>query len=262
MRNPTHPTDTETVGASPLLARTRILFAEILQLRHQLQAISMPGRFAAKAPPGPTVEEIWRRLRERIQQQTGPEGAPRGSLLERQLEECRYVLTSFADELLVHTSWYGREAWQRNLLEDELFGTHEAGDRIFTEIERLLRERDPARAELALVYLMALSLGFEGRYRALEAGPQLQDLQRQLFQLVFHRAPDPDTSARRLVDEAYAHTRDERMDRRLSRRWPWAAAIAAVLIGALSTGLLLRPLSSSPPPAAAVMNPSLLETRK
>ncbi|OJH42020.1 DotU family type IV/VI secretion system protein [Cystobacter ferrugineus] len=247
------------LGGSPLLERARVLFAELLTLRQQLQAISLPSRFATKEPPGPTVEEIWRRLLERIQQQTRTEGTPRGSLLERDLEECRYVLTSFADELLVHTSWYGREAWQANLLEDELFGTHEAGDRVFADVERLLRERNPAHAELALVYLMALSLGFEGRYRGLGAETLLQDLRRQLFLFVFHRPPEPDSTPRRLVDDAYAHTRDERMDRRFARRWPWGAAIAAVLVGTFSTSLvLLRPTPPTPP---AVITPSHLETR-
>ncbi|REG28827.1 type VI secretion system protein ImpK [Archangium gephyra] len=259
MRNPTLSTDSELLGGSPLLERARVLFAELLRLRQQLQAISLPSRFNAKAPQGPTVEEVWRRLLERIREQTRTEGTPRGSLLERDLEECRYVLTSFADELLVHTPWYGREAWQGNLLEDELFGTHEAGDRIFADVERLLRERDPAHAQLALVYLMALSLGFEGRYRGLGAGTLLQDLQRQLFLFVFQRPPEPDTATHRLVDEAYAHTRDERTDLRFARRWPWGAAIAAVLVGTLSTSLvLLRPAPPAPP---AVITPTPLELR-
>lgn len=261
MRNPDIRTDTETLGASPLLERARVLFAELLQLRQQLQAISRPSRFAGKPPPGPSIDEIWRRLLERIRQQTGPEGAPRGSLLEQHLEECRYVLTAFADELLVHTSWYGREGWRENLLEDELFGTHEAGDRIFTDVERLLRERHPANAGIALVYLMALSLGFEGRYRGLEAGALLEDLQRQLFLFVFQRPPEPDASTRRLVDEAYAHTRDERTDRRFARRWPWAAAIAAVLVGALSTGLLLKPSPPARTSSPAAITPASPETR-
>ncbi|KFE64431.1 DotU family type IV/VI secretion system protein [Hyalangium minutum] len=253
------PTGAEALGASPLVSRARELFAELLQLRQQLQALSVPSRFTAKAPPGPSIDEIWRRLRERIQEQTGLAGAPRGSLLERHLEECRYVLTSFADELLVHTEWYGREAWQQHLLEDELFGTHEAGDRIFADVERLLRERDPARAELAGVYLMALSLGFEGRYRGLGSEALLQDLQRQLFALVFQRPPEPDTRPQHLVDEAYAHTRDERTDRRFARRWPWAAAIATVLVGAVSTSLVLA-LSPSSPPSPTAISSSLPET--
>jgi type VI secretion system protein ImpK len=238
-------------ASTPLIDRSRIVFAEILQLRQQLQAISTPTRFNSRFTPGPTVEELRRQLLHRVREQTSPEGAPRGSLIERHLEECRYVLASFADEMLVHTPWYGHEAWREALLEDELFGTHVAGDRLFEEVERLLRERDPARAEVAAVYLMALALGFQGRYRGLGAEALLQDLQRQLFTLVWQRRPEPDTPARQMVAQSYEHTRDERTDQRFERRWPWSTAIAAVLVGAFAVGGVLV-LSHSPAPSSPV----------
>ncbi|WNG46160.1 DotU family type IV/VI secretion system protein [Archangium minus] len=233
--------------STPLLDRSRVLFAEILQLRQQLQAISTPTRFNSRFTPGPTVEELRRQLIQRVREQTSPEGAPRGSLIERHLEECRYVLTSFADEMMVHTPWYGHEAWRENLLEDELFGTHVAGDRLFEEVERLLRERDPARAEVAAVYLMALALGFQGRYRGLGAEALLQDLQRQLFTQIWQRRPEPDSPTRQLVAQAYEHTRDERTDQRFERRWPWTTAIAAVLVSAFAIGGILVGTHSSGP---------------
>lgn len=226
-------------ASSPLLDRARAGFAEILQLRQQLQLHSIPARFNSRFTPGPTVEELRRRLLDRVQEQTRTEGAPRGSLLERQLEECRYVLATFADEVLVHLPWYGQDAWRENLLEDALFGTHDAGDRFFTEVARLLRERDPAREEVAAVYMMALALGFQGRYRGLGAEALLQDMRRQLYTLAFQRPPEPDASSRRLVGQTYEHTRDERTDRRLARRAPWVAAIAAVLTLSLSTSTAL-----------------------
>ncbi|MCY1080020.1 DotU family type IV/VI secretion system protein [Archangium lansingense] len=227
MRKPDSPSLSST--SSLLLDRARLLFAEILQLRQQVQLHSTATRFNSRFTPGPTVEELRRRLLDRVQEQTRPEGAPRGSLLERHLEECRYVMATFADEVLVHTPWYGQEAWRENLLEDALFGSHDAGDRFFTEVARLLSERDPAREELAAVYMMALALGFQGRYRGLGAEAALQDMQRQLFTLAFQRPPEPDASSRRLVGQAYEHTRDERTDRRPERRGPWVAAIAAAL---------------------------------
>lgn len=234
-------------SSTPLLDRSRVLFAEILQLRQRLQAISTPTRFNSRFTPGPTVEELRRQLLHRVREQTSPEGAPRGALIERHLEECRYVLAAFADEVMVHTPWYGHEAWRENLLEDELFGTHVAGDRLFEEVERLLRERDPARAEVAAVYLLALALGFQGRYRGLGAEALLQDLQRQLFTLVWQRRPDPGSPTRRLVAQSYEHTLDERTDRRFERRWPWTTAIAAVLVGAFAAGgILVASHSASP----------------
>jgi type VI secretion system protein ImpK len=207
--------NTESFRLTPVLDRARTLLGEIIQLRQQLEAASGDSRYVGRSSPGPSVEELRRRLLERVEQQTRPDGAPRGSLEERRLEEIRYVLATFADELLVMAPWYGREAWRENLLEDALFDTHDAGDRVFDNVERLLREKDSARAEVAAVYLMALSLGFEGRYRGIGAGTHLQQVQRELFMLIAQRPPEPDAPTRHLLDQAYAHTLTERTDRRL-----------------------------------------------
>lgn len=227
----------EPLVSSLLLDRTRSMFTELIQLSHRLQSISRPS---GQVLPGPSVEEIRQRLLARVEQQTRIEGAPRGSLQERQLEQCRYVLASFADELLVNTAWYGRDAWREGLLEDVLFSTHHAGERIFEDVKRLLQERDPTQAELASVYLLALALGFQGRYRDRGEDTLLHEMQRQLFVLAYQRQPEPEAPSRRLLPQAYAHTLDERADRRLAPRWPWGAAIAAVLVVLVPTSFAVR----------------------
>lgn len=244
---------TEAPNASLLLERTRALFTELLQLSHHLKTISRPS---GQVLPGPSVEEIRQRLLARVEQQTRLEGAPRGSLQERQLEQCRYVLTSFADELLVNTPWYGREAWREGLLEDVLFGTHHAGERIFTDIQRLLQDRDPTQADMAAVYLLALALGFQGRYRDQGEELHLREVQRQLFVLAYQRPPEPDAPSHRLLPQAYAHTLDDRADRRLSPRWPWVAAIVAVLLVLVPTSFAVRAAR-----APAAVTPQHVEIR-
>jgi type VI secretion system protein ImpK len=228
---------TEPVGSSLLLERARELFTELIQLSQRLRAISRPS---GQVLPGPSVEEIRQRLLARVEQQTRLEGTPRGSLQEHQLEKCRYVLATFADELLVNTPWYGRDAWREGLLEDVLYGTHHAGERIFEDVQRLLRERDPTQAELAAVYLLALSLGFQGRYRDHGEEALLHELQHQLFVLVHQRQPEPESPSHRLMPQTYAHTLDERTDRRLAPRWPWAAAIATALLVFVSSTVAVR----------------------
>jgi type VI secretion system protein ImpK len=209
--------NTEPFRLTPVLDQARTLLGEVLQLRQQLEAATESSRYLGRATPGPSVEELRRRLLERVEQQTRPEGAPRGSLEEGRLEEIRYALATFADEMLVMAPWYGRDAWRENLLEDALFHTEEAGDRVFDNVERLLREKDSTRTEVAAVYLMSLALGFEGRYRGLGARTHLQQLQRELFMLIAQRPPEPDMPTRHLIDQAYAHTLTERTERRPPR---------------------------------------------
>jgi hypothetical protein len=78
--------------------------------------------------------------------------------------EAIYVMAVLADEVFVHSEWEGREYWLNHLLEARLFQTHAAGEIFFRRLEALLRREDEAAAELAIVYLMALSLGFRGKY--------------------------------------------------------------------------------------------------
>ncbi|PTL82657.1 DotU family type IV/VI secretion system protein [Vitiosangium sp. GDMCC 1.1324] len=243
----TPPFFDEPSGSSLLLERTRTLFTELLELRQRLQAISRPS---GQGRQGPSVEEIRQRLLARVEQQSRLEGAPRGSLQERQLEQCRYVMASFADEVLVNTPWYGRDAWREGLLEDVLFGTHHAGERIFEDVKRLLQDRDPTQAEMAEVYLLMLALGFQGRYREHGEEALLQDLQRQLYVLIHQRPPEPDAPSRRLLPQTYAHTLDERSDRRLAPRWPWAAGIAAAILVLVPTAIVLNTSHDHTPAAA------------
>ena len=221
---------------SVLLEHARAFFAEVLRLRDQLLA----GPSAGEEQEALDFNAVRQRLLERVQPRSWLLGGRGGDSLEERLhEEVRYLLVAFADEIFVHLSWSGQEAWRELLLEEELFHTHEAGERVFERVEALLRDEDPARGEVATVYLLVLALGFQGRYRdALEEAP-LQELRRRLFAFGHHREPEPDLSSRHLFPQAYAHTQDERRDLRLARPWPWAAALAAVFVGYLVLGQLL-----------------------
>jgi type VI secretion system protein ImpK len=72
--------------------------------------------------------------------------------------EAIYVMAVLADEIFVHSEWEGHDYWLNHLLEARLFQTHAAGEIFFRRLETLLRREDEAAAELAIVYLMALSL--------------------------------------------------------------------------------------------------------
>lgn len=128
--------------------------------------------------------------------------------------EARYLMAAFADEVLIATEWEHQQAWIGFLLEEKLFGSRNAGDRVFARIGDLLQARDPDRAELALPYLYALALGFRGRFGHGEKdNAELGRMRASLFKLANGRDPDPlfggalDSSeqalARRLMPRAY-----------------------------------------------------------
>lgn len=234
-----------------LLARFRELYTEVLHQRHLIETSgSVPEELeidttgaglmseaAAEAPEGEPASgadpaEVHHRLlgllerhameAERSSDAPGPEVA----------EEARYAMAALADEVFLNLSWSGRRWWRANLLEARLFHTHRAGERIFERIDALLEDPERAPSDLARLYLLTLGLGFEGRFRGLEAGAEeLAVYARRLHGFLAGREPELRTGARPLFPAAYASTLGEGRGARLPYLRPWLLAAAG--LGAL-----------------------------
>lgn len=121
-------------------------------------------------------------------------------------EPVRYLKAALADEILLQRDWSGRDCWSRYLLEAALFRSSVAGDKVFTDIERLLSEREPGQRPLARLQLFTLALGFQGRWRGQADLSQLQGLRAELYQFVYQRRPNSGELNRPLMPQAYTHT--------------------------------------------------------
>lgn len=104
------------------------------------------------------------------------------------MQEAQYIFVSLADEIMINQPWHGADYWRQNCLETKIFQTQVAGERIFTQIESLLKTNDPLQRELARVYLLSLSLGFQGRFRGQE-NSHILSYKNQLFSFIYHRSP-------------------------------------------------------------------------
>ena len=219
-----------------LLAQFREFYREVIRLKQTVQG----GTW--HAPPAPALEgtarageatpvgaRIWQRLVSILEAQALTAGRSTGAYGAELYREAQYVMAALADEVFLNTEWEGREAWRSNLVEARLFGSHKAGDELFQRLETLLTRRDPVWAEVAKVYLMALALGFRGRFRGLDDGGQVDAYRRQLFTFVFQRKPDLQTSTRPLFEQAYGHTLTEGRGQRLPTARPWAIVLVAVI---------------------------------
>jgi type VI secretion system protein ImpK len=117
----------------------------------------------------------------------------------------RYLKAALADEVLLNTDWAGRSFWRHVLVEATLFKSSYAGERVFQDLDQLLREREPARRQLGRLYLYLLSLGFQGRYRGMEQD-KIAEYRRELFQFVYQRPADLQGRDRTLSGQAYEST--------------------------------------------------------
>ena len=174
------------LGDSLLLKQFREFYTEVIKLK---QIIFVPEKVAILANGEESLADsassvAWNRLVELLEQQQRV-AIQLGGEYWTLYEEARYVMVALADEILLHSDWEGRYAWNFNLLEERFFQSHIAGDLFFDKLNALMAHRDQGKIELAKIYLMALALGFQGRYRGGDNEGVLHAQRRRLYSYIF-----------------------------------------------------------------------------
>ena len=220
---------TSSPDGDPLLSQFGAFYSELLLIK---TALADGGRRVGQVE-GLEVdrvsETVHRHLRHILERQAVLARQWGGAYGQTLYSEAQYIMAALADEtLLLKVEWGGSVTWQNRLLETALFGTSLAGDRVFERLDALLA--DPARAHpiLAAVYLIAIVLGFRGRYWRPGDEEQLRLYRTMLAKIVTRAVPDADVLGPHLFDQAYACTVTRGRAVRLPGLRPWLAAIAAL----------------------------------
>lgn len=182
-----------------LITQFRAFFDEVTRV--QLRAAEMFDSVPEKA-----AQDVSKHLVGLIELQT-LESKREGNRFEMEsIADARYLKAALADELLLNMPWVGRDHWTDHLIEASLFRTSIAGERVFERIEQVLSSREPSLRPIASLYLSALALGFQGRYRgALDSG-RFTGFKHELFQFVYQRRADLSGRDRVLSERAYEST--------------------------------------------------------
>lgn len=221
----------EQLADAPLTARLREFHAELVWIKTALRT----GHWADAAGEGEENPDIALRVQYRLRRtldrqavEAARQGGSYGAGLYR---EAQYVMAALADEELLHlVDWEGRRRWRDYLLEMALFQSQIAGERVFDRVDQMLSAGSHAEADLAAVYLIALSLGFRGKYRGVDDGGALRDYRQRLRALIRRSEPAPIDPDQPLFAEAYASTIRHGVPARLPHTRPWLAALAVVLV--------------------------------
>jgi type IV/VI secretion system ImpK/VasF family protein len=142
-----------------------------------------------------------------------------------EVEEARFALVAFADEMLLRSDWSGREEWLQEPLQLQLFRTNRAGDEFYEHLARLRPDQNHARE----VYFLCLVNGFEGQYAGQTA--ERAQILRQQFEFLRASGHALDAaSASPLTPPAYELSIQLRgpAGRRL---WPVVLAWAGLVLG-------------------------------
>ncbi len=141
------------------------------------------------------------------------------------VEEARFALVAFVDEIVTTSGWRGSAEWEREPLQSQLFGTRQAGVEFFARLEKL-RKDNAAALE---VFFHCLALGFQGEFAGRE-GDHAALVQRTLDKLrKVERSLDLGRE-KRLAPAAY------QVDIQLS---PKGSRLIPILLGGAGAVLLL-----------------------
>jgi type IV/VI secretion system ImpK/VasF family protein len=116
-----------------------------------------------------------------------------------------YLLSVYVDELFINIPWNGENIWEENLLEEQLFQTHNSGIRFYEMVENNLNKSSPDAGEMSILYLLFISLGFKGRFMFYDTAKKLNYYKKQLFISIFKTNPLILKEMKLLFPDAYAY---------------------------------------------------------
>jgi type VI secretion system protein ImpK len=219
-----------------LIAQFREFHSELLRIRY---ALGVGGRLAERGEgtldAGELAGRVHHRLRSLLERQATDALRRSGGYGAELYREAQYLMAALADEVLLHRlDWDGRDLWTDHLLENALFGTQVAGERVFDRLESILAEGGRIQPELASIYLATLSLGFRGRLWRPADARELRGYRQGLARAIARH--DPDMTRREkghLFPGAYAATLSEGRAVRLPHVRPWLVALAGLVVAFL-----------------------------
>lgn len=219
-------------GQSFLVKQFREFYAEVVSLKAQIKSGRWEeGHTGANGREDEGGESkshpVWVRVIEKIQELAGKAGHNGSPCTAESYHEAQYVMAAMADETFLHLDWTGKDWWRSHLVETTFFQSHVAGERIFQRIAHFLENREAVCVELATLYLLMLSLGFQGKFRGGQDQELIERYRKELFRLVFHRYPKFLEGTTPMFAEAYAHTVEHGTMKNLPDPQKWVLGLCA-----------------------------------
>ena len=154
----------------------------------------------------------------------------RSRLSPNNIRDVRYIMAVLADETFINLNWEGTEIWKLYLLEKNLFKTEIAGDKFFDMADNTLNDLN--NEEMAFMYLVALSLGFEGKYRNVENSEEYLNWYKSKLYAIIHFNKEKlfYPGRQHLINSCYDYTCTEGTNKLLPDTNHWIITIIVILI--------------------------------
>ncbi len=143
-----------------------------------------------KSDDSMSPDSIRHRLLRLLEEKSSEFGRHTESFEYQQFRSVLYIMAALSDEVFLSFEWPGRDEWGENLIEASLFESHDAGVRFFDILDTLLDQRDSSQRGVAVIYLLALSLGFKGRFYGTDRCEEgLSEYRGRLYSFIYGARP-------------------------------------------------------------------------
>lgn len=221
-----------TTGNSPLLQNFQDYYYELL--RQKEKALRTNENDAGKSPSESNdlvfkIQKIMRDLLESMAEKTARTfGHSLGAHIAKDAE---YIMVILTDEIFLNTQWPGATTWQKSLLEAQIFQTQVAGELFFKKLDALLEAKEANAREIALLYFLALSLGFRGKFKGGEDEKKIRWYMDQLYTFINNKPSQLFHPGReKLFNQCYDYDIITPPDRGLPDARIWTLCILGIFV--------------------------------
>lgn len=222
-----------TTNNSLLLQNFQTFYYELLRQKEKALRMSEPDMIFDETDSNQDMglaDHIQKKMRSLIEELTFKTSRTVGALGANQIRDAQYIMVALTDEIFLNINWPGAKQWQKSLLEAQMFETQIAGELFFKKLDTLLESNDPTRGELALLYFLALSLGFKGKYKDHEDREAVKWYLDHLYTVINQRSAHLFRPGRPyLIEQCYDYTLSEPPGRGLPDVRVWSICIASIV---------------------------------
>jgi type VI secretion system protein ImpK len=174
-------------------------------------------------------QQILIRLQDILKSQYNQMKVRGGALAALYYQDAQYAMAALADETFINLPWKGKEDWENNLLESHLYSTQDAGDQFFKKLDAFLATRDHTSIDIAMVYLLTLGLGFQGKFRGEKNAGTLAQYKQSLYNLITGTSPHFEEVMQKFFPQAYEFTLTPRAGSKAPSSQVWYLILASTV---------------------------------
>ena len=155
----------------------------------------------------------------------------KGNVSKEMCAEAFYIMTAYADELMIFSDYESQERWEDKTMEDLFFGSHQAGKRVYLKADELIKRYSDADLGIVVLLFLCLSLGFQGIYRYRESRKP-DEIRKELHRLICSTNDDFPRNANQLFPQAYSGIKNTQIEMRSNKLVLWISGFATVVVTA------------------------------